>query len=408
MKKKHKVYIGINLVSLFFVLVSFVSVTLAWFAYSGLLEASIEVDVKSWYIELKKDGDEISNNIVVSSSGISPGMDIVNEEINIKNLGDSDAQIKYSIKSVRILDEVEDYYEVNESLSSDEIEDIIAHEYPFKINMSLKKGYILAEGDQTIFQVTISWPLDSDDDSSDSYWGSQAYEFTQDEQDLKDLDENYQIRPPIEVIVSVTAEQYLEEDTTSDILYNLGDDILFDVVNNETCLEVGSNCYKAYVIDVNNKLGDEVVTLMLDPSSSYSSSSFTNYSSNFSSLTTSWTVSKRNLLIEDILRVISTDIYSSVIVRPDLSDVIIGTLNNQTRIDSQISLLISGNGYYKIVNSNFDFLVSNTCYWINEEYDTNNAFAFEKIDVDNSKVYSKLKTSTCNIVPVIEVSKLDL
>ena len=408
MKKKHKFYIGVNLVSLFFILVSFLSVTLAWFAYSGLLEASIEIDVRSWFIELKQDGDTISNNVTIASSSMFPGMDIVNEEINIKNLGDSDAQIKYSIKSVRILDEAEDYYEENEFLSSDEIEDIIAHDYPFKINMNLKKGYILAEGDETIFQSTISWPLDSNNDSEDSYWGNKAFEFIQNEKELKDLDESYQIRPPIEIVISVIAEQYLEEDSTSDILYNLGDEILFNVVSNEVCGEIGGNCYKTFVIDVNNTLGDQSVTLLLDPTVIYYSSNFNNYSSNFNNVTSAWNVNSRHLLIEDILSIISIDILDSVIVRDDLSDLIIGKLNNLTRINDNVNMVISYEGYYRFLNNKFDFLVSDNCYWINKEYEVDRAFNLEKIDLEFSKLDSKLKTSTCNIVPVLEIDKSDL
>ena len=54
MKNKKKLYLRLNLISLFFVVVSFISVTLAWFVYSGLSTVSTEVNVKAWYIELEK------------------------------------------------------------------------------------------------------------------------------------------------------------------------------------------------------------------------------------------------------------------------------------------------------------------------------------------------------------------
>ena len=104
MKPRHKVYLKINLVSLFFVIVSFISVTLAWFAYSGLSNVATEIGVKAWYIELEKNGKSISNDIVISLSEIYPGMDVVNEVVNIKNMGDSDAELNYKIVSARILD----------------------------------------------------------------------------------------------------------------------------------------------------------------------------------------------------------------------------------------------------------------------------------------------------------------
>ena len=46
MKKKTKLYLRLNLMSLFFVAVSFISVTLAWFVYSGLSRVTTEVTVK--------------------------------------------------------------------------------------------------------------------------------------------------------------------------------------------------------------------------------------------------------------------------------------------------------------------------------------------------------------------------
>jgi hypothetical protein len=89
------------------------SVTLAWFAYSGLADVSTEIGVKAWYIELDKNGEEVSNDIVISLPEIYPGMTTVNEVVNIKNLGDSDAQVKYSIVSARILDNTSDNYVVD-------------------------------------------------------------------------------------------------------------------------------------------------------------------------------------------------------------------------------------------------------------------------------------------------------
>ena len=48
MKRKHKLYLKLNLMSLFFIGVSFISVTLAWFAYSGLTSVKTEIGVKAY------------------------------------------------------------------------------------------------------------------------------------------------------------------------------------------------------------------------------------------------------------------------------------------------------------------------------------------------------------------------
>src|SRR5574344_1268460 len=152
MEARHKRYLKINLVSLVFVAVSFISVTLAWFAYSGLTSANMEVGVKAWYIKLERDGDPISNNVVISLSDIYPGMDTLTETVNIKNLGDSDALLSYSIVSSRILD-IEKI--VNSDLTSEQVEDEISHEYPFHINMNMSKSYVLAENGEATFNVSL-------------------------------------------------------------------------------------------------------------------------------------------------------------------------------------------------------------------------------------------------------------
>ena len=53
-KKRRRSYLKLNIMSLFFTAVSFISVTLAWFAYSGLVTTQTEVNVKAWYIEFNK------------------------------------------------------------------------------------------------------------------------------------------------------------------------------------------------------------------------------------------------------------------------------------------------------------------------------------------------------------------
>ena len=95
MKKRHKVYLSLNFISLIFVVASFIFTTLAWFAYSGLSKVSTDMDVKAWYIELSKNGDPASNNITITVPQLYPGMNTVEETINLKNLGDSISQVDY-------------------------------------------------------------------------------------------------------------------------------------------------------------------------------------------------------------------------------------------------------------------------------------------------------------------------
>lgn len=408
MKTRPKVYLRINLMSLLFIAVSFISVTLAWFAYSGLINVQTEIGVKAWYIDLEKDGEKVSNDIVISLEEIYPGMETISEIVKINNLGDSDAGIKYSIVSARILDNEDDNYIVEDETTSEYVEDILAHEYPFHININLTRSYVLAQGLPSYFEVSISWPLDSDNDALDSLWGSEAYKFQQSEENKKKDDSNYIIKPAIQIVISLIAEQFIEEDLASDVRYNLGDKVLFDVVNNNTCDEISSTCIETYIIDVNNNLGDEIVTLLPNLNNTYSSGVYNEYSNILNDITSDWSVNTRELLVSDLLRVISTDIMNSFLVREDISNLIIGKLTYNDRIDKEIIRAINYGGYYSFINAKFPFLLTSNCIWTNTEYGSVKAFALNKINDSKSKLYGEEKTSTCNIVPLLLVNKLDL
>lgn len=401
MERKHKLYLKLNLMSLFFVAISFVSITLAWFAYSGLSSATVDVDIKAWNIEFKNGEQVVSNEIVISLSDIHPGMDTELKDVDISNLGDSDAQISYNIKSVRFFN-----YVLNNA-SNEELTDKLSHDYPFHINMNLDKDYALAHGDSSKFNVSISWPLDSNNDKLDSEWGNKAYQFYMEEQQKKQDNPDYEIRPSLEVIIEIKAEQMLITNESSDTNYNLGDVVLYDVVNNKVCEQLSAFCLKTYVIDSRNKVGDTTVKLLPDLNNGFNVSTYENYDNTINEITKNWKVMAKPLEMNDILPVISKDVNNSVLVRENLSDMIIGNLNYQDRLNTELNFAINNNGYYKFNNSKFNYLISNSCYWIDTEYN-DGAFQYQKIDDNNSKYFKGLKTDSCKVVPVIIVSKSSL
>ena len=181
MKKRHKLYLKLNLLSLGLIVVSLIFTTLAWFAYSGLSSLDTEIGVKAWYIELSKNGEAVSNNVVISIPTIYPGMDTITEKINIQNHGDSIAQVKYDILSARILD-TEYNTEGNNNITSNDLETSLSHNYPFHININLSNYVVKSNVGTATFEVSASWPLDGGNDTLDSQWGTKAYEFNQSEQ----------------------------------------------------------------------------------------------------------------------------------------------------------------------------------------------------------------------------------
>ena len=412
MKKKTKLYLRINLISLFFVAVSFISVTLAWFVYSGLSRVTTEVAVKAWYIEIKnvKDTDENkdSNNVVISFDDLYPGMETVEEEIKIKNFGDSDAMIKYEIASVRILDDEADNYVASQTQTSQFIEDKISHDYPFHINISLSKKYVLAQTDEATFKVSISWPLEPGKDENgkdlnlvDSQWGTKAYNFKLDEAKKKENDNSYQIRASIKMDILLTAEQYVETPEASDIRYRLGNEILYDIDENKICEVESSTCIKTNVIDVNNTIGDTTVTLLpkVKEYKENTTGAYNNINTLYQNYVYLWNASTRLLSVADVLNVVSRDIKDSVLVRPDVSDLVIGNLSYEGRLNKVLHKALNAQGYFKF-SDKFLYFQSDECYWLDNEYDKNIAFAVDILDQNSMKI-SATDKNNCKAVPII-------
>lgn len=414
MDRKHKALLKINVMSLFLIAVSFISVTLAWFAYSGLSKISTEIDIQSWLIEFEKNDSTVSNNMVISLNDISPGMGTMHESIKIKNKGDSDAKLSYSIASVRILDEEIDINNLNQEY----LKDKLSHDYPFKININLSDNFVLAKGEDAEIELSISWPLDSpsyivedkeiDSNIVDSEWGNKAYQFELEEARKHQEDSTYQIRPAIRIVINAKAEQIIESDESSDINYPLGKMILYDVVNNVRCDSLGGSCIRTNVIDIDNKVGDDTVSLLPDLLSSYESGNYDEYDNLYASTINGWNVNVRELKIDDILKIVSKDINNSLIIRENYSDLVIGYLNYEDRIENIISNTTLYNGYFSFLNQEYEYLVTNKCYWFKKEYNNEKGFALTKIDDLNSKIYGQEKiisgegdSNKCSVVPVI-------
>lgn len=405
MKERYKKYLKINIVPIIFITVSFIFTTFAWFSYSGLRKLSTEIDVKAWYIELTKSGDVVSNDIIITLNDVYPGMETVHEIVNIENKGDSDAQLSYKIVSARILDNTLD----GNILENDNyLSDALAHEYPFHVNIDLSKNYILANNDSSTFEVSVSWPLDSGNDNLDSVWGMNAYDFQKNENNKLTLDKTYKVRPAIQIVISITAEQYIENDNSSDVRYNLGDNILYDVKLNHRCFNLSDTCINTTVIDVNNKIGEENVTLLPSLYEDFGESTFNDYETKFELITTNWTAPRRPLIVDDLLHIISKDVINSVMNGDNISPQIIGNLTYNNRITKELESVSKFNGYYTFLNDRFNYLVKSGCYWTNSSYDSNNGFAFGKLNDLKGEIYGKNKNELCKIVPVILAPKDNL
>lgn len=396
LSRKHKVYLKLNIVSILFAVVSLMSVTLAWFAYSGLVDIETEVGVKAWYIEFEKNDEAITNDIVISLADIYPGMDTVKETIKVKNLGDTDAKLKYKISEARILDDAADYYEMDDDIKSEYIEDALANKYPFHINISVSKKYIAAKDEDTVFEVSVSWPLDSGDDALDSMWGNKAYQYDMRQKRLKNENSEYVVKPAIKILINVTAEQAIDDLNSIDSSFTLGKEILYDVVSNKSCNIISDTCLKTHVIDDNNLISDNFVSLLLD--SDVGTGTYQDYIN----LDKNWNVNIRRLKVTEILKAVSIDLDNSIVKVDGISDRILGNLSYGRRAEYELERVKSLSGYF-IYSKDFTYLSSDDCVWTEDLYN-NNAFAYINTS-DSVKLYGIDKTTMCKLKPVIVVAK---
>ena len=73
--------------------------------------------------------------------------------------------------------------------------------YESSINMDISDNFILSQAEESEFELSISWPLDSQNDERDSEWGNLAYQFELEEAKKHQEDSTYQIRPSIKIII---------------------------------------------------------------------------------------------------------------------------------------------------------------------------------------------------------------
>lgn len=405
MKERYKKYLKINIIPIVFIATSFVFTTFAWFAYSGLKSVSTEIDVKAWYIELSKSGEVVTNDIVITLDDVYPGMETVDEIVDIENKGDSDARLRYEIVSARILDST---LSPDTSENMGLLEDTLSHGYPFHVNIDLSKHYISSGGDSSTFEVSVSWPLDSGNDALDSTWGMNSYNFQHSEQELSSNDPTYVPRPAVQIVISVIAEQYVEDSNSSDMRFNLGDMILYDVVLNKRCSSISNTCLSTNVIDFDNKVSDSNVTLLPTLYTDFPMGGFNEIDSKLDEYTSTWSAPSRALAVDDLMKPISHDVINTLMNGENISPQILGNLNYSNRIDLEKNRVVTYNGYYTFINERFDYFSRNGCFWTNSSFDLDNGFAFGKLNELRAEIYGKSKGDVCNIVPVIIAPKNNL
>lgn len=148
--------------------------TYAWFIYATKASSSIDVHISSWNVEFTVGEDETVTNILIEVERVYPGMETFEKNITVKNKGEIKAELDYQIISLKVLGET---FAVDETMTSEELENKMKTEYPFKINVTKDDTELLAGTGEGLFSVTVEWPFESGDDEADTLWGNKAYEY---------------------------------------------------------------------------------------------------------------------------------------------------------------------------------------------------------------------------------------
>ena len=123
----------------------------AWFVYISTVSNQIDVHVRSWKIDLQ-DGDEaVVNYVNITIDDAYPGMTTYEREIEANNYGEMAASVHYVVLSANIMG---DEYITEEGrsnlgqepvatdMTSDELEEKLNDDYPFKITFGLSSNTI--------------------------------------------------------------------------------------------------------------------------------------------------------------------------------------------------------------------------------------------------------------------------
>ena len=194
MKKIVKIIKTIKIRNIIFLILLLIFNTYAWFIYATRVSTGISAHVSSWNVEFSTGEDETTTNIVIELDRIYPGMENVKKEVSVKNKGEISAKLDYDIIALKVMEEE---YKIGEDMTSEELENKMKSEYPFKVNIVKDDAELLQGIGPGRFSVTIEWPFESGDDELDTLWGSKAYEY-------------YSLNPgakSVEIEITLIAEQ---------------------------------------------------------------------------------------------------------------------------------------------------------------------------------------------------------
>lgn len=367
-EKIHKILKSFNITSVLFFVMSCISISFAWFAFSNSTNSNVALDVSAWHIKI---GENNSTTLHFDVSNFSPGMDGYSREVEIVNDGDLDAKLEYNITYLRIFNQEFTFDSNISSVKS------LSHDYPFKFNFGKTSDIINSKSSGKFF-VSITWPFDSLDNSKDTYWGEQAYLFQKEELEKVNSDSSYERRNDIELTIELVVSQNLAKDV-SDNDFAIGKKILVNESTLKKCETENSTCISYNVLDSNNLIQDSTVKL----------------------ININKTDTTSNLSILDFLQVISRDINNTYLDITSVDKSILGYVDT-SNVSEVMTLVDQDKATITFKNDSFNYLVSDNCYYVKDS-NGSNKYIVEKSGT--SSVLRLNKQNSCKNVKIITIDK---
>ena len=155
--------------------------TFAWFIYMDKVSSDLQVKVKAWNVSFKFDNTTMTDYVNFRITEIYPGMEDNRQTLTVSNGGEVNASFNYEIVYANILGTV--YDTENGTITEEELTDMLADDYPFKIVLSASNNIISKGGNSEYFYVDVTWDYETTNsngtlnDSEDTYWGNLAYSY---------------------------------------------------------------------------------------------------------------------------------------------------------------------------------------------------------------------------------------
>jgi hypothetical protein len=183
----------LNLRTLFVLVILLAANSYAWFIYSTKVAGGVTAKVKAWNVLFQVGDQEVTQDINFNLDDIYPGMSDYVDTVTVSNRGDTQASFSYEINYANILGTT---YTKSATMTSSDIQTTLATSFPFKITVGTSSGSLEPNSTAT-FTIGCVWPYESGDDTTDTYWGNQAYNFRVNNPDT----------PSISINITITAVQ---------------------------------------------------------------------------------------------------------------------------------------------------------------------------------------------------------